>query len=746
MLTGRPTQDKRWILGLVVATGLSLLAGVGAGVQRGATEAAVQTASKHAMSRSQAQIDESVRAIESHLQGVSGPVQDLARTLARGDVSADDIAPIAEAHLKRQDSLLGYGLGLESAEGRPWVKLWLRGPGDALRVLTPNDVDYGELTEQTAWYQEALIHGAGWRSPMPSVSTPGQMLLVYSTPVCRDAWPCDLAVDEPIGVIGASILLTGLEQIFRGVDLGEDADAYLADRDGRLVVHARMERVRSRITVHEMAALSGDTDLATEALRALGDDGEAILADGRARTDSSTGREEHLFVKRLPKSGHVLFAHVAKATPASPETLRRTHLLGRLPWLTSAVLLALALTWLWVPGPTRRAWTASTIVSAGAVVMIGFLWSATALHPTVRTPESTRVVGPGDLAEFEERWRRSSRARDSGDPAFVSTGVFLQSIEFQSANNVTVSGLVWQRVACAEAPSTDVRRPPTAIEVAAIDCDAADEDLSPGFFFLEADPGEELQLGLAYRRPELGGQVLGWRFRALLRQDFNYDAYPFDRQEVWLRVLPQSFDANVVLVPDLLAYDRTHPKSMPGLEPELILPGWVVEGSGFYYRWRDYDTDFGIDGYVGQSGFPELVYAVRISRSFLGPFVGKIIPLGVAASMLFCMVLLGTRRKKVEEKSGFSALEVVLGAAALFFVVIFDHSALREDLATVRPFYLEYFYFGMYLALMTSCVNAIIFAMDSIEWMQRHDNLLPKVLFWPAYLLGLAIVTAVFFV
>ena len=379
------------------------------------------------------------------------------------------------------------------------------------------------------------------------------------------------------------------------------------------------------------------------------------------------------------------------------------------------------------------AWTISVITTLGGGAIIGGLWWATAEHPTMPSDGATPMLSGADVSRFEERWTRSSLAARVEEPAFVRTGVFLQSVEFENANNVTVTGLIWQKLPLPLGPGG---RPSHA--------DTDDDGLEPGFFLPEADPGEELMVELAYHRHDRDEEVLGWRFRALLRQDFDYDAYPFDSQEVWLRLLPRAFDRNAVLVPDLLAYDRTASSALPGVERELVLPGWELQGAGFTYKWRDYDTDFGIDDYVGQGGFPELVYSVRIRRAFLGPFVGKIIPLAVAAAMLFCMLLLGTRQDE-HGNFGFSALEVVLGAAALFFVVIFDHSALRKDLATTRPFYLEYFYFVMYLALVGVCVNAIAFAMGRIELLQRDDNLLPKLLFWPLYLGSMAAVTTVIF-
>jgi len=736
-------------VGLGLALVVSLGLGVAAELRAGALESAMEAEQQQALEGLRAELTGTRAALEEHLSRVSERVESAAAAFADDPAAEDALPGHAGEHLADTPELHGYALAWvpEEPAAAPAPIFYVRGEGDEVELReAPADADLGTLTAPSAWYHEAVYEGAGWRSPFESISTPGEMILAYSTPFCRGG-ACEEGA-EPDGVLSASIRLTGLEAILRGNNLGEDGETYLADEHGRLVVHPRMERVRSRMTLHEKAAMASDEDLARRYLAALREEAPDF-DDGEQRDDQSTGRSEHFFSSALEGGEHFLFAHAAQQTAGSPETRRHRLVLGWLPWTTAGLLASLMLVWLGLADPTRRAWAASSLISVALLADIGLLWWATTEHPSVKTAESTRVVGAGDLASFEAGWERVSQARDLDDPAFVPTGIFLQSVEFQSANNVTVSGLVWQRMSCGDPvdePDEEAGGPgPRAAHAASIDCAADDDELSPAFFFPEADPGEELMVDLAYRRPELGAQVLGWRFRALLRQDFNYDPYPFDRQEVWLRMLPTQFDANVVLVPDLLAYDRTHPESKPGIEAELILPGWEIRGSGFYYRWRDYDTDFGIHDYVGQSGFPELVYTVHISRAFLGPFVGKIIPLTVAAAMLFCMVLLGSRREGFAERFGFSALEVVLGAAALFFVVIFDHSALREDLATVRPFYLEYFYFGMYLALMFACVNAILFAMGRVQWIQRTDNLLPKVLFWPGYLVGLLLVTAVFF-
>jgi hypothetical protein len=118
------------------------------------------------------------------------------------------------------------------------------------------------------------------------------------------------------------------------------------------------------------------------------------------------------------------------------------------------------------------------------------------------------------------------------------------------------------------------------------------------------------------------------------------------------------------------------------------------------------------------------------------------VPLAVTAGMLFALLLISSRKEASQGLLGFSAAEIVLGAAALFFVASFQHVSLRESLDAGGLIYFEYFYFVLYALLMVVSVNAILFASDvDVPLIEYADNLLPKVLFWPLSLGTLLIVT-----
>jgi hypothetical protein len=99
----------------------------------------------------------------------------------------------------------------------------------------------------------------------------------------------------------------------------------------------------------------------------------------------------------------------------------------------------------------------------------------------------------------------------------IPTGVYVQSVEFSSANNVTVTGYVWQRFA----PGL----PPWVLPAAG----------EAGFILPES---ETTALNRAYEREDETGRLVGWYFKAVLRQEFDYSHHPFDSEVVWVRLWP----------------------------------------------------------------------------------------------------------------------------------------------------------------------------------------------------------------
>jgi hypothetical protein len=221
-------------------------------------------------------------------------------------------------------------------------------------------------------------------------------------------------------------------------------------------------------------------------------------------------------------------------------------------------------------------------ICLGCVAFIGYRW----YHEI-----TVYVPNPGQLSS---QATVDTALRDGAahpDRLLIPTGLFIQSVAFVTANDANITGYVWQKYR-AGIPAS----------------------VSRGFVFPEQVSSSDTVIQEAYRRMEGDVEVIGWYFDVTVREPFDYSKYPLDTQDIWLRIWHQDFHRDVVLVPDLTAYDSTGIHDIFGVDADLVPGGWTIADTFFSYRRMTYDTNFGIADYVGQRDFPELYFTVTLRR------------------------------------------------------------------------------------------------------------------------------------
>jgi len=372
-------------------------------------------------------------------------------------------------------------------------------------------------------------------------------------------------------------------------------------------------------------------------------------------------------------------------------------------------------------------WWVSIMVSAALVVVLVRLWSLMNHYEI----EPVQLVNTQAVdAYLHEHWERPQLA--SGSDAVpltkIPTGIFIQSLKFFNSTEVNITGYLWQRYT-----------------------DGVNDDLKPkpgevGFILPEqVQTGSDIDPREAYRVRQADEELIGWYFEATLRQPFEYFYYPFDHKTVWVRLWPRDFAGNVVLVPDFKAYKATGVRDVFGIENGIVLGAWDRENTYFDFKPTCYDTNFGIDGYIGQRGFPELYYNFVIKRKSSDAFIRYLLPLFLVATLLFSALLTVTAKPDLAGTHGFNTSGVLGTCAMLFFVVLLAHIQLREQFAGSGIVYMEYFYFMMYAVLVLVGVNTYLFSMRAVPQLKvvhYGDNLIPKLLYWPLLLLCMLGITS----
>jgi hypothetical protein len=272
------------------------------------------------------------------------------------------------------------------------------------------------------------------------------------------------------------------------------------------------------------------------------------------------------------------------------------------------------------------------------------------------------------------------------------------------------------------------------------------KDIEQGVVLVEAIK-EAYDTKEAYRYQDNGVETVGWYFAATLRQPFEYAEFPFDEQDLWLRMWSREFSRNVILVPDFNAYYSMDPVTLPGIEREFVYSGWTANYSGFSFSDQPYNSSFGIGDAGDYQEFPELYFNLVLDRNFTGPFFEYLVFAIAVAFLLFGLVVLTTDDDSLKSRFQLSTAGVLAAASGLLFAVILKHNQMRSGVGTQGVSYIEIIPIILYGVIVFVVLNAILVASPiKMKFIAHRNNLIPTLAYWPVVLgLLLAVTLIVFF-
>ena len=672
------------------------------------------------------------RQIQAHLTQIMPAVQDFAWDLSEGRLHSATLIPRFERVLDKFPQLFGVGAAYEPTGGvKPFAPFMVRRENrPPFLVQLEQSIDYTAFKEQ--WYQEPLLDGAQWSEPYVGKGQT-RPVVDYAVPFHRPG--DDPATAAPAGIVYAAVALDKVERMLAELGSSITGYQYIISKEGRFITHPRKELVRAGKSIFELAWETGDTALFSASIRAVKGERNTLL-----HSDPVTGEDAYIIYEPIPELGWSIVTVALMEHDADANEHRRSlmHIVtvGGMAGL-SLTLFLLGLTQ-WRSG---REWIYVGIMTLFFMLTTLVIWKIEHDFPAGEVAHSEEIVNQSSLRRFIEGYAEESQRLKADKPIFVPTGVFIQSIEFTNSNNVKLTGYIWQKYkrgvhdeisrgfVLPEAESVVVKEVYNRL----LSDDADAEGLLSAISLAPKKKDECNKRNSADQNgaPHECSQLIGWYFSTSVRQSFSYAAYPFDDQYVWLRLWHKDFDRNVVLVPDLGSYKVTQPSALPGIETDFVLPGWTLRDSVFAYQRHGYNTNFGIDGYVGQDAFPELYFNVHLKRDFLGPFVLHFLPQFVVGVMLFLILLMGSKEGEKAKWLGFAAKDIVRGSSVLIVVLIFAHASLRRSIDAASLVYLEHFYMVLYVMCLAVSFNSIVFAYGTIRAIEYRDNLLPKLLYWP---------------
>jgi hypothetical protein len=358
-----------------------------------------------------------------------------------------------------------------------------------------------------------------------------------------------------------------------------------------------------------------------------------------------------------------------------------------------------------------------TSVAWSLTLLLGLVmaWSAHAAFERQDAWYGTPVQNAADLNTY-----LAQHVPEGIDPILIPTGILVQSLEFLNGDNVQVTGYLWQRL------GPDVP-----------------DDLVPGVVLPEGTK-DSYKLSEAYRYEENGVETIGWYFETILREPFEYAEYPFDQQDLWVRLWARDFTQDTVLVPDFDSYVSLDPKALPGVEKEFVYSGWTPIYAGFSLANQPYSTSFGI-GTANQ--YAELYFNVFLDRNFASPFFEHVIFAIAVMILQFGLLVLTTDDPDLKARFQLSTAGALGSASGLLFAVILKHNQLRSVIGSPGISYIEVIPIILYGVIVVVVVNAILLSSPyKVKLVHHRSNLVPVLAYWPGVLgLVYAVTLIVFF-
>jgi oligopeptide transport system substrate-binding protein len=629
-------------------------------------------------------------------------VDAIAADLTSGQLPYENLSARLRSETERKANVYGLGAAFEPYRYNATLKLF--GPyyhkddtGQFIRTQAEETNDYtNRIDHNNIWYYQTVEQATPHWHVYYDRST-RSILVKYAAPFfILDANTQEKSV---AGVIYIDHSLDTIKLFMRSIDVGQEGYTMLVADTGTIVVHPdvafvnkTMEQVVSEFNLPAYLVEDTQKAIAGEAV-----DRESISLKGSQPT--------WMFSRPLVAQGWFITVVIKQdANAPSPEYIVREHLWIGL--LISIALLSITDLLLRQQKVGHRALWGMAVMTA--VVLTGYvcyIWGTIHSYPS-RPPKESILVNQANEDEIANPLDDEAKLLNQTTPIRIPTGILIKTISVDPLST-SISGYVWQKY-------------PANLNA----------DVTRGFRFPDDLSGANVEE--VYRFTKGDVETIGWFFIVTLKQEFDTHRYPLDQANIIVKIWPGELDDNLLLVPDFVAYESTAPSERPGLAEDLVLAGWKIQRSYFSFVDETFNTDMGSTVAIQPNRLPSLTFNVHATRNLLSPIIAYCITAIVVASMLF-----GIQMVDIE-----TPYNVLANASALFFIVAITHVGLRSALNASGVVYLEYIFILQYVFILLGAINGLLYyGSKRKDWIHFGHNLIPRLAYWPVFLILLLAIT-----
>lgn len=563
--------------------------------------------------------------------------------------------------------------------------------------------DEFQFIEQEYDYTNSELATAQWYLGVVTVNQPSWSVPYYAkaaqTMVVDYGVPLVNFRGEVIGMVDYTIALSDFAEIVQSLSLGEAGYGFTYEPGGAIISHPDANYLLDNIY-----QLKDGKDEAI--ITSMREDKQGVVA----YNSTYTYKYSWFFFTELEATGwkSVLVFAGDDLLGASDEGRRKIiHIAMGLSLLLVMILLRLLRPDRYNP---KNMWWMAAAVSLIIIANIVVIW-----HLNLKTDfsllntDEERIVNPSILQKYEDKYDQELFKLANTQYTKIPTGLFIETYELNSFE-VSMIGKLWMKY-----PRDIYETIPPAFYIPGVSAIESRGLVSEKMFDVEYEDYV----------------LVTWKFRVTLEQDFSYQQFPFEQNDIQLAILYPDFSKNILLVPDLESYDILNPSVRPGLNAEISVPSSETISTFFTFKPMNYKTSFG--HHQQEKNHPALNFNLIAKRIWLSPFIANIIPIIIVAFIMFIVLYVSSNEEK--ERSGLTTMNVIQSSAGFLFILLLAHVNERNRIMTPEIAYIELFYFSMYVFITLQSV-ALAMLFQGVNWkiFTYGDNLILKLLFWPALL------------
>ena len=282
--------------------------------------------------------------------------------------------------------------------------------------------------------------------------------------------------------------------------------------------------------------------------------------------------------------------------------------------------------------------------------------------------------------------------------------------------SVKVSGLIWQKYD-----------------------DVLHKDIRREIFFKDAFEGSESELIKKYETRVGTTTIIGWTFSIKIPFYMHEKLYPLDSNQISFAMEHPDLDKNILLTPDLEAYESMLPNLLPGITSSLKILGFDLKDSFFTFDSSPIKSTRGAESFGQSTSYIALRFNITTVRTILYALLVFFLPIFIIMFAIYAFFILG-------EKMKLDAEHMLTAYTGFLLTIIFLHRSLREQTTTGTVMYIEYFFFLTYFMIFALILNTLLdlIVVTAKDKTKKFKDFY-KNFFWELQLLMSIIITTIIF-